>query len=140
MTQHPLSRRYNRLAVGANRKAARLGRLGRISAQDLAVIFLASEGVCHYCGIDIEPGDCSFDHVVAFDKGGENTRANIVACCLTCNRGKFTKDETEFAAWRELSVTCPIDGVVFRPRWADHVRGLGRYCSRRCSGAAGGSA
>lgn len=139
MAQHPIARRYSRLAVGANTKARRLGRSGRISALDLFAIFEASEGVCTYCGIGIDPGDCSFDHVIAFDKGGENERTNIVACCLTCQRTKFTKDRSEFAAWRDLSVTCPIDGVVFRPRWADYQRGLGRYCSRRCSGAVGGS-
>lgn len=138
MPQHPLEHRFKRLATGANKKAARLGLPGRITYIDLHDAYVASDGWCTYCGIGISPDSCSFDHVIAFDRGGDNTRGNIVACCLTCQRSKFTKDPEEYARWRDLRVTCPVDGTVFRPRWADHIRGYGKYCSRRCSGVVGG--
>lgn len=140
MTQSPVQRRFVRLAAAMNQKAVRLARAGRVSSVDLVVIFERDEGICVYCGFDLDPLHCSFDHVLPFDRGGLNEPGNIVACCLTCQRGKFTKSPAEFEQWRQLSLTCPIDGTVFRPRWADWTRGLGRYCSRRCSGTAGGRA
>lgn len=138
MNQDPIERRFRRLAVGANRKARRVGAKGRITDRDLFNVFMASEGVCDYCGIDIEPLSNSFDHVVAFRKGGENTVANLVACCITCQRAKFTKSPDEYKIWQTLEQVCPTDGTVFRPRWSDYVRGNGKYCCRRCSGSAGG--
>ena len=139
MTQHPLERRYKRLAVGANRKAERLGAIGRIDERDLYAIYGASDGACAYCGIFVSPAENSFDHIIPFDKGGSNTADNITVCCLTCQRAKFTKSPEEYEAWKTLVLVCPVDGREFRPRWADYRRGLGRYCSRRCSGAIGGS-
>jgi len=140
MTQSPIERRYKRLAVGANRKAERLRSSGRITEYDLYAVYEASGGRCGYCGIDVGPLDNSFDHVVPFDAGGPNVPENIRVCCLTCQREKFTKTPEQYDQWRQLQVTCPVCGKVFRPRWADYQRGLGRYCSRRCSGAVGGAA
>jgi len=136
--QHPLEHRFKRLATGANKKARNLGRAGRISYADLYYIYVESEGVCTYCGIGITPEGCSFDHIIAFDRGGENVPSNITACCLTCQREKFTKSPEEFDQWRDLRITCPVCGTVFRPRWADYTRGFGKYCSRKCSGTVGG--
>lgn len=137
MTQSEVERRFQRQAAAANQKARRLDAVGRITSRDLYFAFVASEGICPYCGIDIEPEHCSFDHVVPFDKGGANLPENIVACCATCNRDKHTKNPTELAEWRDLKVTCAICERVYRPRWADWKRGHGRYCSRSCSGKAG---
>jgi hypothetical protein len=136
--QHPLEHRFKRIATGHNKKARDLGRSGRITYVDLYHIYLASDGICHYCGIGISPEHCSFDHSQAFDRGGDNVPGNIVACCLTCQRGKYTKSPEEYEEWRNLRVTCPVDGTVFQPRWADYVRGFGKYCSRACAGAIGG--
>ena len=138
MPQHPLEHRFRRLATGANAKARSVGRSGRITHVDLYYVYQQSEGLCTYCGIGITPEHCSFDHIVPFKNGGENTRTNIVACCLVCQRGKFTKSPEEYAIWQKLERTCPVDGVRFKPRWADYQRGLGKYCSRRCTGAIGG--
>jgi len=138
--QHPTERRFGRLAAAANQKAKRVGAFGRISSVDLFYVYEASDDACTYCGIEITPEGVSFDHVVPFDKGGMNTRDNLAASCMTCQRTKFTKSPEELAEWQALKRTCPIDGVVFRPRWSDYKRGAGTYCSRRCSGAAGGAA
>ena len=139
MAQNPIERRYKRLAVGANRKAERVGASGRIDEADLYRIYVSSGGSCSYCGIDVGPLENSFDHVVPFDAGGPNTPDNIKVCCLTCQRGKFTKTPAEYEQWRSLEITCSVCGKAFRPRWADYQRGYGKYCSRRCSGVVGGS-
>jgi len=137
-TQHPLERRFKRLAAGHNKKARTVGSPGQITYVDLYRVYEKSEGACVYCGIGISPEHCSFDHVVPFINGGRNERENIVACCLTCQRGKFTKTPEEYAAWKALWRICPVDGTRFKPRWADYQRGQGKYCSRACSGAVGG--
>ena len=138
MTQTPLQRKLVRLASAINAKALRLGAAGRVSAQELAQLIVEAESRCSYCGIDLEPLDVSFDHVIAFKVGGVNRVENILPCCMTCQRTKYTKNPEQLAVWQALRVTCPVDGKVFRPRWADWTRGLGKYCSRRCSGTAGG--
>ena len=137
--QHPIERRFKRLATANNKKADRLGRSGRISHVTLYNVYEESGGFCAYCGVGITASGCSFDHVVPFDRGGENNADNLVACCTVCQRAKFTKTPEEFEQYQQLRVTCPTCGRSFRPRWADYVRGLGRYCSRACSGAVGGA-
>ena len=138
MPQHYLEHRFKRLATGHNKKSRTMGGVGQISYVDLYRVYEQSEGSCCYCGIGITAEHCSFDHVVPFISGGRNERHNIVACCLTCQRGKFTKSPDEYAEWQKLERICPVDGKRFRPRWADYQRGLGKYCSRQCSGAIGG--
>jgi hypothetical protein len=138
VTQSAAERRYVRLAGSINAKAARLGRAGRVSAADLAAIFVASGWKCAYCQIGIDPMHCSFDHVIAFDRGGPNDPTNIRACCLSCQRSKSTKSPEEYDQARKLMVECEVCGKPFKPRWADWVRGFGRTCSRVCSGKKGG--
>lgn len=134
MTQSPLQRRLIRLAPAINRKAARLGAQGRVSAESLYLVIKAHPK-CPYCGQLNDPMHGTFDHVVPFDRGGTNLRGNIVFCHLSCNRHKFTKSVAEHTQYEALTVTCPVDGKEFRPRWADWNRGLGRFCSRSCSAA-----
>jgi len=117
-----------------NRKAERLRVPGRVTAESLFLI-IARHPVCPYCGDETDPMHGSFDHVLSFDRGGTNERSNIIFGHLSCNRAKFTKSPEELAAYMTLTIACPIDGTVFRPRYADWIRGLGRYCSRSCSAA-----
>ena len=137
MTQTAEQRRYVRLAHSINRKAARLGRDGRVVASDLGRAYLRSMGICTYCQIGIDPMHCSFDHVIPFDRGGPNEPTNIVACCMTCQRAKSKKTPDEFAIARVLVVECETCGRSFRPRYADWIRGYGRTCSARCAGKKG---
>jgi hypothetical protein len=134
-----IERRFGRLAAGIRAKGRRLGTKGTISADDLALIYLAQEGLCAYCGTEVTPDGVSFDHVIPYARGGSSWPENIVACCITCQRTKFTKSVEELQEWMALRRTCSC-GVVFRPRWADVKRGLGFYHSRVCSGRAGGLA
>lgn len=127
-------RRLQRLAGGYNRKARQHGLRDRITADDLLLIE-RMVGHCVYCGMTLEIGHGSFDHAIPFDKGGRNTFENIVRCCMTCQRSKWTKTPTEHADYQELTVECSVCGTPFKPRWAEWKRGYGRTCSRSCAGS-----
>lgn len=139
MTQTKLQRVYIRRAAAINAKAARLGVRGRVSAEQLLQIALRYPK-CPYCGVEIGPEHGQFDHRIPFDRGGQNLTENIVFCCTTCNRRKFTKSVSEHEEFLDFTVVCPIDGTVFKPRYSDWKRGLGRYCSRACSASSRWSA
>lgn len=138
MTQTAAHRRYVRLAGSMNKKAALLERPGTITASDLAFAFIAADWECPYCGIGIDPLHCSFDHVIPFDKNGNNEPSNVVACCLSCQRSKGTKTPEQYEFARKLLERCEVCGILFKPRWADYVRGYGKTCSRACAGTKGG--
>jgi len=138
LTQTATERRFSKLAAAINAKARRLNAPGTISATDLALVYLAADRKCEYCGIEVSPGGVSFDHAIAFARGGANIRENLAASCMTCQRGKFTKSPEEWEQARHLVVQCSVCGKDFKPRWADYVRGYGRTCSRVCSGTKGG--
>lgn len=127
-------RRLVRLAASYNRKARRLGERGRVTALDLATVEL-EQPTCHYCGVGLEVGQGTFDHLRPFNLGGQNLFYNIVRCCLTCNREKFTKSPEELEEHRARIVTCarPGCGRTYQPRWAEWQAGRARLCSRRCS-------
>ena len=130
MTQHPEERRLNRLAASYNKKARQFGVPGVITAVDLA----RKPRRCMYCGISLEVGQGTFDHMIPFDKGGTNEDFNIVRSCLTCNRKKFTKSPAEFAEHQTLVVACEVCGKEYQPRWGEYINGRARVCSRVCAG------
>ena len=138
--QSRTQRRFSKLAAAINQKAIRLFVPGRVTATDLAIIYLEADRRCAYCGIEVSPEGVSFDHVRPWAKGGSNHRSNLAASCITCQRTKFTKTPEEHAKARELMVACEVCGKLFKPRWADYVRGYGHTCSRVCSGRKGGEA
>lgn len=121
-------RRLQRIAGSFNSKARRLGVPGVITAEQLAVM----PGRCAYCSTGLSLMDGTWDHVVPFDRGGDNTINNIVRSCLSCNRRKFTKTPDMFAAHQEMLVTCALPGCTktWQPRYAEKLRGMARYCSR----------
>ena len=127
MSQTKEQRRLLRLADGFNRKAARLGIAGVVTALELHRL----PRVCPYCGIGLEEGQGTFDHTIPFANGGENRIANITRCCLTCNREKFDKTPQELEEYRNLRVQCALPGCdkVYQPRWAEWKAGRARYCS-----------
>ena len=128
-----MKRRLQRIAASFNSRARKYHAPGVVSWQGLAVMGES----CHYCGIHLDLDQGTWDHKVAFNDGGDNWPTNIVRCCTSCQRRKFTKTPAEFEAHKALRVTCPIDGTEFQPRWAEHQRGVARYCSLRCAGTAG---
>lgn len=136
MAQTAEQRRLIRLAASYNSKARRLGVRGTVTAEDLGSLEYSTLGsICHYCGVGLEVGFGTFDHVIPLDSGGQNSILNIVRCCTRCNRNKFTKSPEELAIHQDRVVTCarPGCGNTFRPRWAEYENGRARLCSRRCA-------
>lgn len=131
-----LERRLGRIAAAFNARARKLHSLGVVDASTLILVHTRAGGTCRYCGVLMELEHGTWDHSIALSEGGRNDITNIVRCCINCQRRKFTKTPAEYDAHRALTVTCPIDGVVFRPRWAEYNAGRARYCSHRCAGAA----
>jgi len=136
-SQTPTQRRFSKLAAGINQKWRRVKTRGvKLFAEDLAFVYIRDDGQCRYCGIDVGPMDTSFDHILPFKQGGPNVVDNLCVSCITCQRSKYTKTPAEYAEWQMLVRVCKTCQKQFRPRWADYKRGLGWYCSRKCSGAA----
>lgn len=50
-----------------------------------AGVFRRDRNRCAYCAT---PGAATVDHVLPRSRGGPNTWANLVACCLSCNQRK----------------------------------------------------
>ena len=129
MTEQTILRKLQRICGGFNRKARQYHVRGVCTP-----LVLASKGdQCAYC--DTSMGslrDGSWDHVVPFDKGGTNESDNIVRCCTSCQRRKFTKSRSEYMAHMDLTVTCALPGcdITWQPRWGEYQRGMARYCSR----------
>jgi hypothetical protein len=131
-----MKRRIQRIASSFNAKARKNHAPGVVTWEMLASL----PAYCRYCGIGLDLEHGTWDHYVAFDRGGDNWITNIVRCCTTCQRTKFTKTEAEFAEHKGMLVTCkrPGCGNQYKPRWAEWQRGMARYCSLRCAGSARG--
>ena len=131
-----VKRRLQRIASTFNAKARRLHVPGVIGWQMLA----AMPGTCFYCGLELSLDQGSWDHTLAFDRGGTNELTNVVRCCTDCQRRKHTKTPIEYAEHQVLLVICkrPGCGVQYQPRWAEWQAGRARYHSRACAGAAKG--
>jgi hypothetical protein len=132
MAQTPEHRRLVRIAAGFNRNAAKMAVRGTITGMDLLWVE-QHEPTCNYCGIGLEPGRGTFDHVVPLSQGGPNTWTNLVRSCFTCNRTKFTKSPSEMADHQSLLVSCSVCGKQYQPRWAEYQAGRARTCSRSCA-------
>lgn len=132
MTQGREERRLRRIAAAYNKDAVALGQRHVIEWDHLLQVEEA-RGDCAYCGVELDIGQGTFDHAIPLDRGGPNANYNLNRCCYTCQREKGTKTPEEYAAYKELWVTCPIDGTVFKPRWNEWLAGRGRLCSRRCA-------
>jgi len=122
-------RRLVRIASAMNTKARKLGTYGVVSSVELAM----KPSECAYCGVTLEPGQGTFDHRLAFARGGHNVSANVVRCCITCNREKFDKTPSEFKEHQVLVSICTVCGNQFQPRWAEWQAGRARTCSRSCA-------
>lgn len=112
-----------------NMRARKVGARGIINPMNLAVL----PHVCYYCGIELAFGHGTYDHRVALNKGGSNQPDNIVRCCITCQRKKFTKSEGEYRTFVAAgSVTCALEGcsISWTPRFAEQQRGMAKFCSR----------
>jgi len=88
------------------RRRARKRQNGAIAYREEDV-FAASDYLCVYCGAPAE----EIEHFMPISRGGADAPWNIVAACISCNRGpggKHTRDPIEFLISRGIH----IDRVV----------------------------
>lgn len=65
--------------------------------------------ICWYCGLKLDIGFFSLDHIVPRSLGGHDGIGNLALCCITCNRAKFDSHVEDFKAW--------IEQVKLGPYW-----------------------
>ena len=82
----------------SNRRSRIIGNGGRITAEDVRIVFAMQRGKCAICGVKICWGDHQRDHIVPLTKGGRNDRANLQITCTenACNQKKRNKDPIAF--------------------------------------------
>jgi 5-methylcytosine-specific restriction endonuclease McrA len=51
-------------------------------------LFARDDNSCQYCGARRDSSELTYDHVVPRSLGGKTDWANIVTCCIDCNRKK----------------------------------------------------
>lgn len=71
------------------------------SSQRVA-LFLASDGKCSNCGVDLEPG-WHADHVQPWSAGGETDVRNGQALCPKCNLKKGATVTVQLREWQKLA-------------------------------------
>ncbi len=67
-------------------------------------ILLRDRNTCQYCGVVLNSGELTLDHVQPRSRGGLSTWENLVACCHNCNRRKgnhLLNELTEMKLLRE---------------------------------------
>lgn len=71
---------------GTRRRACFANIVNDLTAQDIADVFAEFNHACAYCLRTDRK--LTVDHMEPVSKGGDNTRANIVPACLSCNSSK----------------------------------------------------
>lgn len=56
-------------------------------------IFLRDGFRCQYCGDRFKSNELTFDHVIPRTLGGQTNYENIVACCVSCNTRKGSRQD-----------------------------------------------
>lgn len=51
-------------------------------------VFARDENRCQYCGRKFPTPELSIDHVIPSSRGGQTIWANVVCCCVDCNKRK----------------------------------------------------
>jgi 5-methylcytosine-specific restriction endonuclease McrA len=80
-------------------------------------VYLRDRFLCQYCHARFPERELTLDHVVPRSRGGRTEWANVVACCVPCNRGKGNKTPDE-AGLRLLSLPSK---PFWRPSTAAHL-------------------
>ena len=58
-------------------------------------ILLRDRNTCQYCGVVLNSGELTLDHVQPRSRGGLSTWENLVACCHHCNNRKGSRTPEE---------------------------------------------
>ena len=51
-------------------------------------VFLRDEFTCQYCGVESQPSDLTFDHMLPRSRGGMTSWTNVITSCASCNLAK----------------------------------------------------
>ncbi len=84
--------RNNVAKVRQIKKTYKVRRKGwEVGEVDYVTILMRDGFVCHICGLDVEPDDVHFDHVIPLSRGGAHSNDNIHIAHSQCNIRKNTK-------------------------------------------------
>lgn len=51
--------------------------------------------ICQYCGVEVQTGEGTIDHIHPRSRGGKNTWENLVCSCVKCNTKKGDRTPKE---------------------------------------------
>lgn len=85
---------HERRAAAANARRAQRG----FSRADVRAQARKQEGLCWWCGADLDGKVWHVDHLVPLSRGGPNTKDNIVIACAECNLKKQALMPKEYSA------------------------------------------
>ncbi|NLI80679.1 MAG: HNH endonuclease [Deltaproteobacteria bacterium] len=71
-----------------------------------------SQGICHYCGRHVPPGELTMDHIVPLVRGGKSSRGNLAAACKDCNNRKKYLLPTEWNDYMRILARVDQDAVL----------------------------
>jgi hypothetical protein len=77
-------------SLSSSRRALKLGQ--HVEEVDRSVVFYASDGLCHLCGLPCDPTDWHLDHIIPLSKGGAHSFRNTAPAHPSCNVAKGARD------------------------------------------------
>lgn len=88
-------------------------------------VWAKTNGRCFYCGVFFANLiTMTIDHVVATPKP-DNSLANLVPACRSCNCSKKTKTIEEFRFWRRMQAFHQLTGVSCSIEQVDYLERIG---------------
>lgn len=60
------------------------------------IIGRKKETKCIYCNNSLDHDNATADHIVPVSKGGNNSKLNLIVCCLSCNGERGNMDFKKF--------------------------------------------
>lgn len=76
----------------------------RLTAQQVAKLFLERHGCCRECGRKLGPGtDYIVEHIIALENGGTNDFENLGLTCLPCKPVKDARDHAQAGKQRRTA-------------------------------------
>lgn len=75
--------------------------------------FFQTENRCWYCGDPLGWGDAApvIDHQLPRSRGGESSKTNCVAACMTCNHDKSTSNLEQYRETMRVRLTRSLERI-----------------------------